>query len=101
MFITFVLLVFFLLASIIVEAAKNMIPKTSDELTEKEIAFINNFEKVNVRILEGDTSWVIQSSLAPNYDTRQILYYAEKLNGKSMGNILEGETLVFLKERED
>lgn len=103
-FMLFVLVVFFLLISIIVEAARNITPqiaRDSEELTEAEIDFIeDNFEKVKVTVSKGDTSWAIQSSLAPNYDTRQVLYLTGKLNGKNMGNIKIGETLIFLKERE-
>jgi len=103
-FMLFVLVVFFLLTSIIVEAARNItlqIARVSEELTEAEIDFIeDNFEKVKVTVSKGDTSWTIQSSLTPNYDTRQVLYLTGKLNGKSMGNIKAGETLIFLKERE-
>lgn len=102
-FVVFMLLVSLFLAlltSTLVEAVKNIKPIYSKELTETEIDFIEkNFEQVEVKISKGDTAWIIQKSLAPNYDIRQLLYLAEKLNGKNMGNILVGETLLFLKEK--
>lgn len=102
-FVVLVSFIFFLLTSMAAEAVKNFAHQAREikGLTAKEIQYIeNNFEKVKVTVSKGDTSWTIQSSLAPNYDTRQVLYLTGKLNGKNMGNIKIGETLIFLKERE-
>lgn len=66
----------------------------------KDQEFLKEYEKVKITIKNGQTSWNIQQELTPNSDVRKVLYYCEKINGKSMGNIKEGETLVFLKEKQ-
>lgn len=61
--------------------------------------FLSSFKEVEVRISKGDTSWGIQEKITPNKDIRKILYYAEKINGKNMGDIKPGELIIFLKEK--
>lgn len=99
-FIGVVFLILTLLGSIAVSAISNVSAEKSEKrvFSNKELEFINSFEKVEVSIFEGDTSWSIQSELAPNTDVRKLLYYIDIINDKNMGYIKPGDTLVFLKE---
>lgn len=100
-FIVFVVLMISIgirVTSIAINAMESNISRTS-ELTEKELSYLEKFDQVEIRILEGDTSWNIQRELSPNFDVRKLLYYAGKINDRSMGSIRTGESLIFLKEK--
>lgn len=100
-FITFIGIFFVILITIgsIINLISYCNSIDENTLTEKELDFISSFEKVEVVISEGDTSWEIQSALIPNTDVREFLYYAGKINNKKMGDIKPGEILVFFKEK--
>lgn len=59
------------------------------------------YEQVRVTIHEGDTAWTIQEVLTPNaHDLRDMLYLAEEVNGDvDWGNLLPGQHIIFLKEK--
>lgn len=69
----------------------------SDEAILAEV--LPNYDIVEVYISDGDKAWNIQRKLTPNEDIRYVLWLGELLNGKSMGNISAGETVMFLKEK--
>lgn len=53
-----------------------------------------------VTIQKGETAWGIQSALiSDSYDIRQVLFEVEKINGKKVGYLKEGDTITFLKEK--
>lgn len=64
-------------------------------------ALPDNLEEVVVTIYPGDRAWNIQKELAPNGDVRELLYYANIVNGKSVGDIRPGEQIIFFKIIED
>lgn len=70
-----------------------------EKIRERTLKEIEKYEKVEIVIKQGDTAWKIQKRLTPNEAIDKMLYYAEVLNGKKMGYIKPGETLIFLKEK--
>lgn len=62
----------------------------------EEVSVPDKYEEVVITIMEGDRAWNIQSRLTPNEDVREVLYYVELINGKSVSNIQPGEEIVFL-----
>lgn len=96
------LVLFVLLAVNTVYADK--VPENTDSastptFSRKELSYINSFEKVEIVVSRGDTAWDIQERLAPKADTRKVLYYVAKLNNRVIGDIFEGEKLIFLKAK--
>lgn len=63
---------------------------------KEEVSVPDKYEEVVIIIMEGDRAWNIQSRLTPNEDVREVLYYVELINGKSVSNIQPGEEIVFL-----
>lgn len=56
------------------------------------------YEMVEVVIMPGDKTWIIQRDLLPeSEDVREALHHAEKINGQSMGKIKVGQRLTFFK----
>lgn len=72
---------------------------SSKGLDSKKLSFVDQFEKTEITVKEGQTSWDIQKTLTPNFDVRKVLYFAESLNDRKMGEVKAGETLIFLKEK--
>ena len=63
-----------------------------------KINFMDNYEEIVVTIKHGDRAWNIQSELTPSEDVRELLYYVTTLNERSVGNLIPGEQITFLKE---
>lgn len=67
-------------------------------LSKTKTSFMDNYEEIVVTIKHGDRAWNIQSELTPNEDVRELLYYVSLVNEKSVGNLIPGEQITFLKE---
>lgn len=63
---------------------------------KEELSVPDKYEEIVITIMKGDRAWNIQSRLTPNEDVRDVLYYVELINGKSVSNIQPGEEIVFL-----
>ena len=63
---------------------------------KEELSIPDKYEEIVITIMKGDRAWNIQSRLTPNEDVREVLYYVELINGKSVSNIQPGEEIVFL-----
>ena len=63
---------------------------------KEEVSVPDKYEEIVITIMKGDRAWNIQSRLTPNEDVREVLYYVELINGKSVSNIQPGEEIVFL-----
>lgn len=87
-----------MLCLMIIITVKFVSANVGGELSMSDI--LENYEQVEVTICPGDRAWNIQSELTPNEDIREMLHYASILNNKKMGNIMPGETLIFLTESE-
>lgn len=61
--------------------------------------FLDNFDEVVVVIKPGDRAWNIQSSLTPNKDVRELLYYVSTNNDKNIGELIPGEEITFYKNK--
>lgn len=88
-----------ILVSTIVYGGGKVISKNFLNNNAKE-EFLSEFEVEEVIVTAGDTSWNIQEKLAPNHDTRKVLYYSEELNETNLGEIKPGTKMYFLKERD-
>lgn len=63
---------------------------------KEKLSVPDKYEEIVITIMKGDRAWNIQSRLTPNEDVREVLYYVELINGKSVSNIQPGEEIVFL-----
>lgn len=65
-------------------------------VNQAEMIIPDKYEQIVITIMPGDRAWIIQERLTPNEDVREVLYYVDKINGKSVANIKPGEKIVFL-----
>lgn len=87
-----------------VQDVVNAYPNWIEEKNEKYLAKqLEKYDQVEVIIKEGDTAWSIQRQLTPNEaDLRDTLWIVEQINERNtMGKLIPGEKITFLKYKEE
>jgi len=70
---------------------------------EVRSSILEKFEVVEIEVKEGQRAFNIQQDLTPNKNALDMLYMASHYfnNGKEMGEIVAGETIYLLKDKDE